>query len=68
MREMEYEVSCAGGRASYGSYYIGSNTKNSVKPLVRQKQEGKVPYAGIVQKTISTRLAVLATRSQESLF
>ena len=43
-------VSCVGGCASYGSYNIGSNTKNSVKPFMRQKQEGKVPYAGITQK------------------
>jgi hypothetical protein len=32
-------VSCVGGSASYGSYNIGSNTKYSVKPLVRQKKK-----------------------------
>ena len=61
-------VSCVGGSASYGSYNIGSNTKNSVRPLVRQKEEGIVPYVGIIQKTISTRLAVLATRLKDSPF
>jgi hypothetical protein len=59
---------CVGGSASYWSYNIGSNTKNSIEPLVRQKKEGIDPYVGTIQKTILTRLGVLATQLQDSLY
>jgi hypothetical protein len=40
------------GSACYGSYNIGSNTKNSVKPLMRQKKEAITRDIGTIQKTI----------------